>query len=137
MTIGRLLREKNKKIASAESCTGGLLADRLTDVSGSSAYFLAGIVSYSNQAKVNLLGVSPEVLKRYGAVSALCAKQMAAGIRRVANTDIGISTTGISGPTGDTPWKPLGLVYIGYADNDICIAQKFVFIICSSYIKHG
>ena len=122
-----MLREQNKKIASAESCTGGLLADKLTDISGSSSYFVGGVVSYSNESKVNFLGVSPKILERFGAVSASCAKQMASGIRRVTNSDIGISTTGISGPTGDTAWKPLGLVYIGYADKNICFAEKFVF----------
>lgn len=102
-------------IATAESCTGGLLAHYLTSISGSSTYFERGIVSYSNTAKQELLGVKKTTLEKYGAVSKHTAKEMAIGIRTKAKTNVGISTTGIAGPTGGTAEKPVGLVFIGIA----------------------
>jgi PncC family amidohydrolase len=113
--ISALLVRHGRTIATAESCTGGLVAARITGVSGSSAYFLGGIVSYSNDAKHRLLGVPDLMLERYGAVSVDVALAMARGVRRKIGTDIGIATTGIAGPGGATPTKPVGLVYVALA----------------------
>ena len=123
--VGRLLTERRLTIAIAESCTGGMIADRVTNVSGSSAYFERGIVAYSNLSKTELLGVPQELIEQHGAVSKAVAEAMATGIRRVARTDIGISTTGIAGPTGGTPEKPVGLVWVGYADAAENFAMRF------------
>lgn len=125
--VARLLTEKNLTIACAESCSGGLLANRLTDISGSSAYLKESYVTYSNEAKIKLLGVSMTTIERYGAVSEECAKEMAYGVRKKSNSDIGIAITGIAGPTGATPLKPLGLVYIGYCDRNICTVEQKIF----------
>ncbi len=108
-----LLREKNLKIATAESCTGGLLMEHFVRCSGASCVVLEGCVTYSNEAKINRLGVQKETLDTYGAVSMEVAKEMAEGIAKTAGSDIGISTTGIAGPDGGTLEKPVGLVYIG------------------------
>jgi nicotinamide-nucleotide amidase len=125
--IGRLLTSRGLRIAVAESCTGGLIANRLTNVSGSSAYFERGVVTYSNRSKVEMLGVPESLLKEHGAVSREVAEAMALGIRRVAGTDIGLSTTGIAGPTGGTEEKPVGLLWIGHADAGGSVALKFQF----------
>ena len=111
--IVRALIERGLTIGIAESCTGGLIADRITNAPGSSTAFLAGVTSYSNKSKVELLGVSEEILNRYGAVSSPVAEAMALGVRRAAGADIGLGVTGIAGPGGGTPQKPVGLVYIG------------------------
>lgn len=100
-------------ITTAESCTGGLLAGRILNVSGASAVYNEGHITYSNEAKERLLGVSHETLEQYGAVSEQTAKEMAEGVARVANAEVGLSTTGIAGPGGGTPQKPVGLVYVG------------------------
>jgi len=113
--VGRLLRSQHKTLAVAESCTGGLLGDRITDVPGSSDYFLQGIVAYSNQAKINALGVKPSILQQQGAVSPEAAQAMARGIREKAQSDYGLGITGIAGPSGGSPQKPVGLVYIALA----------------------
>lgn len=110
---GRLLREDDLTLAIAESCTGGLIADRITDVPGSSDYFDRGIVSYSNRAKRELLGVKADSLENHGAVSEVVAAEMAKGVRTSSDTDIGLSSTGIAGPGGGTEEKPVGLVYLG------------------------
>ena len=110
-----LLKKKGLTISCAESCTGGLAAKTLTDVSGCSDVFFGGVVSYANDVKINVLGVSADDLALYGAVSETVAKQMAKGVRIVCNTDIGISTTGIAGPGGGTDEKPVGTVYIGFS----------------------
>ncbi len=110
--VGSVLSRRSLTIAPAESCSGGLLSSYLTDVSGSSAYMLGGIVSYSNHAKMHLLGVQGITLATFGAVSPETAAEMAQGVRKLAGADIGISTTGIAGPTGGTPDKPVGLVYL-------------------------
>ncbi len=123
--IGALLVRHGCTIATAESCTGGLVAARITGVSGSSAYFLGGIVSYSNDAKHRLLGVPELMLERYGAVSVDVALAMARGVRRKVGTDIGIATTGIAGPTGATPTKPVGLVYIALAADGVERCQRY------------
>jgi nicotinamide-nucleotide amidase len=123
--VGNILTEKNLTLAIAESCTGGLVATKITDVSGSSNYFMQGIVAYSNESKVELLGINEELIQRHGAVSKEVAEAMAQGVRRVAGTDIGISTTGIAGPTGATETKPVGLVWVGYSDTETTLAVKF------------
>lgn len=115
--VGKLLRDAKKTISVAESCTGGLVAQRLTDVSGSSAYFIQGVVSYHNQAKSDLLGVPAEMIVEHGAVSAEVAEAMAQGVRLRAGTDYAVSTTGIAGPGGGTDDKPVGTVFIGYSDD--------------------
>lgn len=113
-----LLKKQGKKLATAESCTGGLLAKRITDVSGSSAVFDMGCVTYANAAKEMLLSVSPETLEAHGAVSPETAKEMAEGIVRRSGSDLGIGITGIAGPEGGTPEKPVGLIYIALSDGE-------------------
>lgn len=125
--VGELLSLKGYTLAVAESCTGGLLAGRITDVPGSSKYFLQGVVTYSNEAKVNLLGVPNKLLQEHGAVSAEVAEAMAIGIRRRARSTVGISITGIAGPDGGSETKPVGLVYIGLADEVQSSSRKFTF----------
>ena len=115
--IGDLLREKGWTLSIAESCTGGLICDRITDVSGSSDYFEGGMVTYSNKSKTELLGIPEAYIKRFGAVSPQVAKKMARGVRKALGTTFGLSTTGIAGPTGGTQEKPVGLVYIGLAQS--------------------
>jgi competence/damage-inducible protein CinA-like protein len=113
--VGLKLAVGNYTLAVAESCTGGLIAQRLTDVPGSSKYFIEGIVAYSNDAKTRTLGVEPMLLLEHGAVSAPVAEAMAEGVRQRAATDFGLSVTGIAGPDGGTEEKPVGLVYIALA----------------------
>lgn len=125
--IARLLKERNLTISVAESCTGGLISDRITNVSGSSKYFERGVIAYSNSAKVEILKVSEDVIAEFGAVSERVAKEMAQGIRAISVTDIGLSTTGILGPTGATENKPVGLVFVGLCDDKNCFAKKFQF----------
>jgi len=114
--VGRLLRERGLTVALAESCTGGLVGHRLTDVPGSSRYFERGLVVYSNEAKQTLLGVPEALIRRHGAVSAECAEAMARGVRSLAGTDLGLSVTGIAGPDGGSTAKPVGTVFIALAD---------------------
>jgi nicotinamide-nucleotide amidase len=114
--VGRLLREAGRTIAVAESCTAGMLGMHITRVPGSSRYFVGGVLCYSNDAKVRLCGVSPELLQKYGAVSAEAAEALAQGVRDTLHSSIGLSITGIAGPEGGTPEKPVGLVYIGLCD---------------------
>ncbi len=109
------LKAQGKTLAAAESCTGGLAAKLITDVPGSSAYFLGGVVAYSDPVKTKLLGVRAGTLKKYGAVSAECAREMAAGARKVFGSDYAFSVTGIAGPAGGTEAKPAGLVFFGLA----------------------
>lgn len=121
------LKKYQVTVATAESCTGGLLAHTLTNVSGSSEYFDRGMITYSNKAKHDILGVPEEVLKKYGAVSIQVAEAMAQGIRQRASVDYGLATTGIAGPTGGTKDKPVGLVYIAIATKDRIIVKRFLF----------
>lgn len=109
--IAKILIDKNLTIATTESCTGGLLSSKLTDVSGSSAFVHLNFVTYSNEAKHKILGVSKETLEKFGAVSKECSIEMAKGLHNVTNADICVSTTGIAGPTGGTAEKPVGLMY--------------------------
>lgn len=126
--VGRMLQARDLSIAVAESCTGGLLAHRLTNVPGSSAYFHLGTVVYANRWKSNLLGVSLGTLAAYGAVSSQTAEAMAQGIRRLANTDVGIGITGIAGPSGGTEAKPVGLVYIALSYQGKVTVHKEQFL---------
>lgn len=116
-TVGRMLRERGLTLSTAESCTGGLLSHRLTNVPGSSGYYCGGVVVYGNTQKVDLLDVDTAVIEANGAVSKPVAQQMAEGVRLRLNADLGISTTGIAGPSGGTPEKPVGTVWLGYADD--------------------
>ena len=116
--VGRLLTEQGLTIAVAESCTGGLIAHRLTNVSGSSAYFIGGVVAYANEVKEQVLGVSGETLAAHGAISEETVREMARRARRLFGTDVAISAAGIAGPTGGTPQKPVGLVYVALAAED-------------------
>ncbi len=125
--LGAMLARRNLTIAVAESCTGGLIAHRLTNVSGSSAYFERGVVTYSDRSKSALLLVPPELIAAHGAVSREVAESMARGIRSAAGTSIGLSTTGIAGPTGGSPEKPVGTVWVGLADDAGTLALKFGF----------
>ena len=127
VVVARLLLEREFKISTAESCTGGLLGNMLTNVSGSSKYFERGVICYSNAAKVELLQVNEDTLAEHGAVSMEVAMQMAEGVKSTSGSDIGLATTGIMGPTGATADKPVGLVYIGYCDEKVCTAKKFNF----------
>lgn len=113
--VGNLLAERNLTIALAESCTGGLVSKMLTDIAGSSKYIGLNLVTYSNEAKQKLLGVSEALLKEHGAVSAQCAKAMAEGLRALTGADLALSITGLAGPGGGTTEKPVGLVYLGLA----------------------
>jgi nicotinamide-nucleotide amidase len=115
--IGLRLAVGGFTVAVAESCTGGLIAQRLTEVPGSSTYFMEGVVTYSNDAKVRLLGVPSDLIAEYGAVSAPVAEAMAEGVRERAGTDFGLSVTGIAGPGGGSEDKPVGLVYIALSDD--------------------
>ena len=119
---------KNKlKIAIAESCTGGYISHMITNISGASKVFERGIVCYSNQAKTDLLNVDPKSIEEHGVVSEDVVKQLAYNIRVNSNVDIGIGISGIAGPTGGTPDKPVGLVFIGFSTTEQTITQKFTF----------
>lgn len=125
--LADLLLSKKRTISTAESCTGGLVADKLTNIPGSSDYFERGVVAYSNASKIQILGVPEEIICQFGAVSAETAKAMAEGIRKTSGTDIGLSTTGIAGPSGGTEKKPVGLVHIGYSDARQTVSEGHVF----------
>ena len=131
--IARLIREYQAKtgklltIGTVESATGGRIADRITNVLGSSDYFKGSIVAYSNEVKIALLGVKRKTLENYGAVSEQTALEMARGGKKLLNVDICVSDTGIAGPSGATPEKPLGLFYIGLATRDESFSQKHAF----------
>ncbi len=115
--LGELLRTRGLKLATAESCTGGLIASRITDIPGSSDYFLGGIVAYAYEAKVAILGVSWDTLRAYGAVSRETVLEMATGARAVLSADLAIAVSGIAGPGGGLPNKPVGTTWFGLATN--------------------
>ncbi|MBF0635156.1 MAG: nicotinamide-nucleotide amidohydrolase family protein [Nitrospinae bacterium] len=125
--IGERLVKKGLMLAIAESCTGGRFAARITSVPGASDYFIEGAVTYGNQAKIKRLGVKPQTLLKYGAVSAETAKEMAFGICRTSGADVGVSITGIAGPGGGTKKKPVGLVHIGMCVGGAVETKKFTF----------
>lgn len=124
---GTLLKTRGETLATAESCTGGNIAHRFTAMPGASEYFKGGVVAYSNEVKIALLGVDPESLNRYGAVSQSVAEQMAEGVRRATGATYGISTTGIAGPTGGTPEKPVGTVWMAVATPNGVFSRRMVF----------
>jgi nicotinamide-nucleotide amidase len=125
--IAKLLVDRGLKLSVAESCTGGLISNRLTNIPGSSAFFERGLITYSNGAKVEHLNVSEDAIAEFGAVSLQVAQQMAEGIRAVSGTDLGLAVTGIMGPGGGSADKPIGLVYIGVCDNSVVTAKEFKF----------
>jgi nicotinamide mononucleotide (NMN) deamidase PncC len=137
--VGQLLTEQKLTIALAESCTGGLIAHRLTDVPGSSAYLIGGVVSYANEAKERMLGVSHQTLQEHGAVSEEAAREMSRGVRRLLQTDVALAVTGIAGPSGGTPdtgiagpsggtpEKPVGLTYIVLTAEDLERCERYLW----------
>jgi PncC family amidohydrolase len=126
--IGRRLLNRKWTLAVAESCTGGLLGHRLTSVGGSSAYFAGGVIAYANEVKVRELGVPAETLAAVGAVSAPVAERMAAGIRERFGSDVGVGITGVAGPAGGTPEKPVGLVFVAVAGPRGAVVKRFQFL---------
>lgn len=125
--LGRMLVENKKTIAFAESCTGGLVGNRMTEISGASEYFLGSMVCYANEVKHSVLGVKNQTLKKFGAVSPETALEMASGVKKKTGADIGLSITGIAGPTGGTKQKPVGLVYMGIVTGRFKKSYKFMF----------
>ncbi|WP_163328122.1 CinA family protein [Desulfurobacterium thermolithotrophum] len=125
--LKELLLQKRLKLSTAESCTGGLVAARIVNVPGSSEYFMGSVVAYDNSIKMKVLNVSPETLLKFGAVSEETAKEMVLGVKKLMNTECAISTTGIAGPGGETPEKPVGLTYIGISVGDRVEVFKFIF----------
>jgi PncC family amidohydrolase len=125
--IGPLLRERKLRLALAESCTGGLVGHRLTNVPGSSDYYMGSVTAYANEAKMKLLGVQMDTLLEHGAVSAQTVREMARGVREALGASIGISVSGIAGPGGGSPEKPVGLVWFGLsaADGDWAFEEHF------------
>lgn len=123
--LGRLLRERGLSLATAESCTGGLVADRITDIAGSSDYFVGGVVAYDNRVKVGVLHVSQETLDRHGAVSEATVREMALGARSLLGADLAVSVSGVAGPGGGSAEKPVGTVWIGLADREGTRARSF------------
>ena len=136
--VGRLLREKGLWLGVAESCTGGLVGYMITSVSGSSEYFKGGIIAYSNELKRTLLGVQAETLRRYGAVSRNTAREMARGARKRLRCDLAIAITGIAGPTGGSPRKPVGCVFISIAyGKDRVKTERFLFSGTRAHIRRS
>lgn len=127
MEVSELLKEKKVTIATAESCTGGLIAHKLTSVAGSSAYFVGSVVSYTNEIKKGVLGVSSYFIEEYTEVSGPVAISMAEGVRLLMHTDIGVSTTGIAGPTGELPGQPVGTVWIAVSSRSKCLVRQCHF----------
>lgn len=136
-TVGRLLTERGLKLALAESCTGGLIGHRLTNVPGSSVYLLADFVTYSNEAKIKVLGVSEQTLARHGAVSEQCAAEMAAGARQLTGADIAVATSGIAGPGGGSEEKPVGTVCFALSASDSAIARTHRLRGTRDWVKLG
>lgn len=122
-----VLKAKKLKVSFAESCTGGLIAKKITDISGSSEVFECGVVAYGNDIKVRVLGVKAETVKAYGAVSSQTACEMAEGVRRLSGSDISVSVTGIAGPAGGSAGKPVGTVYIAISTEDGTEAVRYNF----------
>ena len=123
--VVKLLKEKGLILATAESCTGGLIAKRITDVSGSSSVFECGVVSYSNRIKQEILGVSAQTLRQYGAVSEECAREMVKGVLKLSGADLAVAVTGIAGPESDNTNKPVGLVYIAFSDKKDTLVREY------------
>jgi PncC family amidohydrolase len=127
ITAGQLLRQRGLRLAVAESCTGGLIGHRLTNIPGSSDYYMGSVTAYAYEVKVRLLGVSWATLEMYGAVSREVAIEMARGVRASLDAEIGLSVTGIAGPGGGTPEKPVGLTWIGFSSSDVEFARQFIW----------
>lgn len=125
--IGELLRTRNLTLATAESCTGGLVADRITNIPGSSVYFMGGVVAYANAVKIHTLGVASETIERHGAVSRETVLEMAKGARAALRVDIAVSVSGIAGPGGGLPGKPTGTTWVGLAASDEAWARTFIW----------
>ncbi|MDI6793365.1 MAG: CinA family protein [bacterium] len=125
--ISQILRERKLTIGIAESCTGGLISHQFTNIPGSSDYFRGGVVAYSNEVKIKVLGVRPEVIQRFGAVSRETARAMAIGVAGLLETDSGLGVTGIAGPSGGTEEKPVGLVYIAFCLRGEVMVRQFNF----------
>jgi len=125
--IGKLLKKKRLTLGIVESATGGLISHRITNISGASYYYQGSITAYSNEIKIKVVGVSVETISRYGAVSEQAAKEMAQGGRQTLDVDICIADTGIAGPTGSSPGKPIGLFYLGLADEAGAYSRRHVF----------
>jgi len=125
--IGNILSDRGLTISVAESCTGGLIGSLITNVPGSSRYFLGGIIAYSNQSKVELLNVSSKTIAEYGAVSDQTVREMAEGVKKLFDSHIGLSVTGIAGPDGGTEEKPVGTVFIGLAGEGNVFAVRYHF----------
>ncbi len=125
--IGVILRRRSATVATAESCTGGLIADRLTDIAGASDYFMAGAVTYSNESKERCLGVPGDLIAHFGAVSKEVAEAMARGVRQRLSVDFSVAVTGIAGPTGGSPAKPVGTVYIAVSGPAGTVVRHFLF----------
>ena len=121
------LKRKKLKISFAESCTGGMLASEITSISGASKVFSLGIVTYSNEAKINILGVNKKIIQKYGAVSPECCEAMVKNLSKISKADVNVSITGIAGPKGGTKTKPVGLVYIGVKKSNKLIITKNIF----------
>ena len=126
-SLVKILTKKKLKISSAESCTGGLLASSITSVNGASKVFNLGLVTYSNQAKINILKVKKNIIKKYGAVSPECCLAMVSNLSKISNAHINVSITGIAGPKGGTKQKPVGLVYIGVKKGKKIQINKYLF----------
>lgn len=133
--VGEILLQHELWLATAESCTGGLISHLITNVAGSSAYYLGGVTAYANETKVRLLGVNPETLELHGAVSEQTVLEMARGIRYTLAADIGLSVSGIAGPAGGTPEKPVGTVWIGLSAASEKIARHYLWSGSRSLIK--
>ncbi len=127
VALGTILRQRDLRIAIAESCTGGLICDRITNVAGSSQYFRGGVIAYDYDVKVRHLGVVRDILETYGAVSEEVVAQMARGVRQVMQADIGIAVSGIAGPGGGMPSKSVGLTWIALSTRDYEAARRFVW----------
>jgi len=125
--LGKVLRENNFTVSTAESCTGGYIAHLITSVSGASDYYKGSVVSYSNEAKINVLGVNAKDIEVYGAVSSPVVKQMAEGVKKLIKTDFSVAVSGIAGPKGGTPQKPVGTTYIAVSTPLKTISKKFIF----------
>ena len=125
--IVSILRDRKMTVTTAESCTGGLIASRIVNVSGASEVFMEGYITYANASKEKILGVKHDTIEQFGVVSEETAKEMAVGARRIANADFALSVTGIAGPSGGTKDKPVGLVYIGCASEKATKVRRYVF----------
>tara|TARA_A100001011_G_scaffold340953_1_gene373482 strand:- start:72 stop:530 length:459 start_codon:yes stop_codon:yes gene_type:complete len=126
-SLVKQLNKKNLKISFAESCTGGMLASKITSISGASKVFGLGLVTYSNQAKINVLKVNKSIIKKYGAVSSQCCEAMVKNLAKISKAQINVSITGIAGPNGGTKAKPVGLVYIGVKNKNKILITKNIF----------